>query len=147
MIAVELTEEHLRSIELRELERVDLGDTLDKDTIDYFMSSQYKKAVMDGDEIVMALGGIMEGTYCRTWSLGSPKMLDKKISCMKHLMDAEAAFMLQYAPTLFYTYNLPAFTDALKYLKRIGYHEKGLRRGFEDDKERILLIKEPIYGK
>lgn len=148
MRIVELKEEHLRSLELREIERTDLGDTISEEDISYFMSSDCKFAVLDkSGKAIMCTGGKMTNSTCHTWLLAGPDIHKSPVVAMRAIMKCEAIGMIKMKPKAFFTYNLKEFPFALKFLYRIGYREHGIDSDFGDGRFRVLLIKEVRHGR
>lgn len=137
MKVVDLTREHLRSIKVREIERVDLGDNL-SDHENIFLESQFKKVIIQDDEVVVIMGGVIEGETCHTWLLASDLIYSFPIATMKLIKRLHNESRDLFNIKFFYTYNLPSFDREVKFVESLGYTKKDLY-DFEDGKKRILL--------
>lgn len=146
MKMVELTEEHLRAIKVREFERTDLGDNFLKEQGEDFLSSEFKKAFIDQDGEIVFIFGTKEtsrhGVW--VWMIASDLLYKHRLKSIKLISDTQNARVeLDKAKGIryYYTFNRPDFPFAIKFLERIGYVQKD-KAMFDDGVERILLIKE-----
>lgn len=146
MKIIEATEEILRRIEFRDLEKSDLGDNLNQSHIDFFMSSDFKRAVMKGEQVVMVMGGKMDEKSCHTWLVASSLIHENPVASLEMILEVEKDAISKLSPDLLFTFNLPEFPAAIKFLNRVGYKAQGITGDFEDGRERILLVKEVSYG-
>jgi hypothetical protein len=148
MKVVDLTEEHLRRIKVRDLEREDLGDNFIKEEGPEFIASEFKKTLLnDAGEVIAIFGGKISGKFgVWAWLVASELINENPIASLETLLNMEKAgaeFFMSQGIRYFYTFNHPGFPWAIKFLERIGYIQKDKVK-FEDGVERILLIKELI---
>lgn len=145
MKILDLTEELLRSLKVREMERVDLGDNFIETHGQLYLNSQYKKAVINkNDEVVMCMGGMIEGKKAHVWIIASDLIYLNPIESLEIIMKLEKEAIEMHQVKLLYTFNSPDFPLAIRFLERIGYTQKGSFDNFPDGKERIILIKEVL---
>lgn len=139
MIALNLQESHLRSIKVREMERIEHGDTL---PIDDFMSSEFKKAVLDKNgEIVFLTGGKRMGEGAWVWIIASDLISENPIASLEMLIRLHDEGRDVLGCKFSYTFNHPDFPFAVRFLERIGYVERG-RKDLGDGVERLLMVRE-----
>lgn len=132
---------YLRSIKVRQYEIDDLGENLDDGTIDYYLKSNVGHALLDdSDEVIAILGGVFEGVTCHSWMLASDLMYKYPVATLK-LMVRTHKEAVEKGTKLFFTYNLPHSEKEIKCLESIGYVQHGRTDEFDDNRERILLIK------
>lgn len=146
MNIVELEEHHLRAIELREIEREDIGDNLSEDYIQHFMSSTFKRAVIDQGKVVMVMGGFVHGDLCRTWLLANSIIEKNPVASIKAILKVQAEGLKHFPDQTYYTLNVPGQDRVMKYLNRIGYFPAGTTIDEEDGKERIIMVKRSSNG-
>lgn len=142
MKIVEMEMEHLRRIKVRELERVDLGDDISKYPGPILLESQFKKAVLDGEDVVMVLGGKIEGESAWTWIIGSELIYKNPVASLEIILKLEREAVEMFGVKFLYTFNSPDFPFAIRFLERIGFRQKWVTDDFNDKRERILLVKE-----
>jgi hypothetical protein len=136
------SEEHFRRIKVREFERDDLGDNFSSEQIEYYLSSEFKIALLEGDEVVIIMGGKLDGVLCHTWLITSELMYRFRIEVMKSIVLAHLAFKEAFNVERFFTFNPPHHLAEMKFLERLGYVATGVTRDFDDNKERILFVME-----
>lgn len=136
-------ENHLRSIELRDFERADMGETLDDATIEYFMKSQLGYALIDDeDKVILVFGGVMEREIAHTWMMTSERMFKHPVACLKLIVRAHMEGAERFGLKKFFTSNPVDAELENKYLRSIGYREHSRSTDYEDNKERIFFVKE-----
>lgn len=141
----ELTSELLCSVEVRDFEKEDLRDNLSKN-LGVYMSSDFKKAVINNqNKVVLAYGGKIESDLVAwVWMIGSEFINENPIASLETLISLESMATKEAKERgikFFYTLNHPNFNFALKYLRRMGYSEKGLHL-CSDNIERLIMVKE-----
>lgn len=146
MKVVDLTEEILRSLKVRDLEKVDLGDNFLNENCAHYLSSEFKKAVINKDgEVVFVFGGKITSEFgIWTWLLGSELINENPVASLEILVNMDNESIDYYRSRgikYFYTFNNPSFSFAIRFLERLRYVQKDLCK-FDDGVERILLIKE-----
>lgn len=143
MKVVELEREHLYKIKLRNFELEDLSNGEDIGTnIDFYLNSQYKKAILQDDRVIVAMGGHIENRQCHTWLIASEEMYECPITTMKLVKRLHKESVEKHNVNLFWTYNLPNFEREVKFVESIGYSRAGEIDSFDDGLKRILLIME-----
>lgn len=144
MKIVDMTVEHLRTIKVREMERIDLGDNFKEVFGENYLSSEFKKAVLtDEGEIVFLFGGKHMGQGGWVWLLATDLLYQNPVASMEMILKLhEDAKEVHPDIKFYYTYNNPDFPIAIRFLERLGYKQKWMTDDFQDKKERILLVKE-----
>jgi hypothetical protein len=145
MKSVVMTIEHLRSIKVREMERVDMGDNFIEQNSKDYLSSEFKRAVLDEEgQVVFVFGGKRMGNGVGwVWMLASDLLYKNPIASMEMILKLhEEAKEMHKDIKRYYTFNSPEFPQALRFLKRLGYSEVKMVDIFKDGKERIVLVKE-----
>lgn len=145
MKVVDLTEELLRSLKVREIERIDLGDNFIDEEPSYLISEFKKAVVNDRGEVVFCFGGQRTHEFgVWAWLLGSDLIQENPVACLEIMrtMHFEAEKIhRELGFKYFYTFNNPAFDFALKFLERLGYQRRDTTQ-FNDGVDRIILVKE-----
>ena len=139
MIVEKLKEEHLRSIELRELDRDDLGDTYIKYADDY-VRCEYTLALVNEGKVIAVMGGKREEERCHTWLIGSLYMESYPVATMKAILKLHREAEKD-GVKVFYSYNQENQDFVWSYMEKIGY-KPGKKFSFEDGKTRVLFEKE-----
>lgn len=143
MKIVPLKEEHLRSIKVRPFEVEDYGQNIDDEQIEYFLSSTHAYTLLDDDgEVIAIMGGLVERSLCHAWMLGSELIYKYPVATLKLIFRIHNDGIKKFGVKKFFTYNLPGHEREMNYLKSIGYKEHGRANDFDDNKERILFIRE-----
>lgn len=141
---VDLTNDHLRRIKVREMERLDMGDNFLRTNASVYMESEYKRALIDDEgEIVLVCGSKNYGSGAWVWILASDLIYKNPVASLEQILRAQAEGLKKF-PDLKYlfTFNDPSFPFAIKFLERIGFEQKMVTNAFNDGKDRILLVKE-----
>jgi hypothetical protein len=145
MRAVEMTVEHLRSIKVREMELLDMGDNFLETNSKEYLASEFRRAVLnENNEVVFVFGGKRLGDEAGwVWMLASDLLYKNPVASMEMVVKLhEEAREMHQDIKRYYTFNSPEFPRALRFLKRLGYSQVQMLDAFKDGKERIVLVKE-----
>jgi hypothetical protein len=145
MRAVEMTVEHLRSIKVREMELLDMGDNFLETNSKEYLASEFRRAVLnENNEVVFVFGGKRLGDEAGwVWMLASDLLYKNPVASMEMVVKLhEEAREMHQDIKRYYTFNSPEFPQALRFLKRLGYSQVQMLDAFKDGKERIVLVKE-----
>jgi hypothetical protein len=135
----ELTLSHLRRLKVREYERHDLGEDIDWEP---YLKCEYKYAVLDEGEVIMAMGIKAEGDVGWSWMLASDAIYASPVRSMRQVMETQREGIASLGLRALFTFNPPEGLAARRFLERLGYRERGRDDRFEDGKERILYVLE-----
>ncbi len=138
MIVEKLKVEHLRDIELREIDRDDLGDNHIRFAQDY-VDCEYTLALVDDGHVVAVMGGKRNGENCHTWLIGSVHMERYPVATMKAILKLHREAEID-GVKLFYSYNQENQDFVWSYMKKIGYRP-GRKFSFDDGKIRVRFEK------
>lgn len=143
MKVIDFEMDHLRRIKVREMERSDLGDNFIEDHGELYLSSQYRKTVLnDEGEIIMCMGGKIEKRAAHVWIIASDLIFNNPVASLETIINLEKEATEMHQVKFLYTFNSPEFPFAIRFLERIGYKRKGVLNNFKDGKERVILAKE-----
>lgn len=138
MIVEKLRSEHLRDIELREIDRADIGDNHIRFAQDY-IDCEYTLALVDNGKIIAIMGGKREGERCHTWLIGSLYMENHPVATMKAILKLHKEAEKD-GVKVFYSYNQENQDFIWNYMRKIGY-QPGRKFSFDDGKVRVLFEK------